>query len=505
MIGSSTTQFGKLLREFRKRVGLSQLQLGSYLAVSKSKVSKWETGGGAPPQDPQFYQRLREVPGFTDADITQLLQATEYHPAWFAEINLPEEAKSAPSQAQPEIHVEYVKDQEFDGSLVKVDASTYVLRLKEDLTPTVAETIRSEAAEVAKETVDNPEFREQMWLSNSLKARISTAKEVDLNRLPRAQYDILRYPDVDPGKYGIIWQQSTSHTVQSGEYLTSHTPDQQQQGDPSAAQGTKAPEAGLQPASKEPEQGQRTPRKGDISQRRTQFDNEYLLAQRERLSQRFHTALQNPEDPTHHAAKQGLHIHAQAMAEIEGKRLSQVAREHNMSLATLSRLVRDEYIPPLYRDRQAIYLANETTQKLVDLNHMAKAEGKPLASLVKAKRDELFPAEAVSQRRRRRERPARNQAEILVYEVVPTLSQAAEKTGVPPEEIVTTRDIQTEWNVNKGRVNRWTQGGPYGQPHLTPLPVRLGRERGGSQLLFRRSDVERLVADPPKGGRPREK
>jgi transcriptional regulator with XRE-family HTH domain len=35
------------------------------------------------------------------------------------------------------------------------------------------------------------------------------------------------------------------------------------------------------------------------------------------------------------------------------------------------------------------------------------------------------------------------------YEVVPTLRQAAEKTGIPLEEIMTTRDIQAEWNINR--------------------------------------------------------
>jgi hypothetical protein len=134
---------------------------------------------------------------------------------------------------------------------------------------------------------------------------------------------------------------------------------------------------------------------------------------------------------------------------------------------------------------------------------MANDEGKALATLVKAKRDELFPTEAVSQKRRRRDRPARRQAEMPVYEVVPTLRQAAEKTGVPLEEIMTIRDIQDEWDVNRLRILRWTWSGPHEQPHLTPLPVRLkGSGKGGGQLLFRRSDVERIVTDPPKGGRP---
>jgi transcriptional regulator with XRE-family HTH domain len=70
MPAATTTQFAKLLRDIRKRVGLSQLQLAGYLGVSKSRVSKWETGVSDPPQDPQVYNRLLAVLGFTESDFT---------------------------------------------------------------------------------------------------------------------------------------------------------------------------------------------------------------------------------------------------------------------------------------------------------------------------------------------------------------------------------------------------------------------------------------------------
>jgi hypothetical protein len=91
------------------------------------------------------------------------------------------------------------------------------------------------------------------------------------------------------------------------------------------------------------------------------------------------------------------------------------------------------------------------------------------------------------------------------YQVVATLRQAGEKTGVPHDKIVTTRDIEAEYHINKKLVHEYTQRGREGRPHLTPLSVRLSGGRGG-QLLFRREDIERLVANPPssyKGGRPR--
>jgi hypothetical protein len=90
----------------------------------------------------------------------------------------------------------------------------------------------------------------------------------------------------------------------------------------------------------------------------------------------------------------------------------------------------------------------------------------------------------------------------VAYEVVGSLSQAAEVTGIPAEELMTIQDITDEWNLNRRRIQEWKNTGPQGQPRLTPLPVRLKGASGAPQLLFSRSEVERLVANPPKPGRP---
>jgi hypothetical protein len=87
------------------------------------------------------------------------------------------------------------------------------------------------------------------------------------------------------------------------------------------------------------------------------------------------------------------------------------------------------------------------------------------------------------------------------YEVVSTLRQAAEKTGVPVEEIMTVRDIQAEFGINRTHILDWSRRGRHGQPHLPSLPVRL-KGAGGGQLLFLREEVERKVPNPPKTGRP---
>jgi transcriptional regulator with XRE-family HTH domain len=77
MSASTTTRFGTLFRKFRKQAGLSQQQLADYLAESPKRVSKWETGVSDPPGDPAFYESLRNVPGFTESDITLLQRTAE--------------------------------------------------------------------------------------------------------------------------------------------------------------------------------------------------------------------------------------------------------------------------------------------------------------------------------------------------------------------------------------------------------------------------------------------
>jgi transcriptional regulator with XRE-family HTH domain len=84
---AARNRFGKLLRDFRKREGYSQIKLAAWLEVDDSTVNKLEAGSRRPPRDPKFYERLREVPGFTESDITLLLQAAEYAPAWLSEFN----------------------------------------------------------------------------------------------------------------------------------------------------------------------------------------------------------------------------------------------------------------------------------------------------------------------------------------------------------------------------------------------------------------------------------
>jgi transcriptional regulator with XRE-family HTH domain len=80
---STATQFGTLLREFRERAGLDQSQLASLLKVSDLLIQKLEGGKRKPPRDLLFYYQLRDVPGFTDADIARLwIVSYSHHTEW---------------------------------------------------------------------------------------------------------------------------------------------------------------------------------------------------------------------------------------------------------------------------------------------------------------------------------------------------------------------------------------------------------------------------------------
>jgi ribosome-binding protein aMBF1 (putative translation factor) len=104
LYSSPGDQFGKLLRDFRERAGLSQGTLASLLKEKVSKIKDLEAGKREPPREAQFYQRLRKVPGFTDSDIARLLQGTGYDPTLLAELYQREDAKGAPHQAAPLLH-----------------------------------------------------------------------------------------------------------------------------------------------------------------------------------------------------------------------------------------------------------------------------------------------------------------------------------------------------------------------------------------------------------------
>jgi transcriptional regulator with XRE-family HTH domain len=310
--------FGRLLRAFRNRAGLSQGTLAAYLHVAPATISRIETGRENPPEDPAFYEHLRAVSEFTEAEVT-LLQELARH--------LKDLGGFAAFGEQ------YVPD--LAGYLTTIDA----------------------------------ELPEELQAYAALLTELSSQEESsDITQILQklASISLLMPPP----------------EVEHGDHLTSPPPDSQQ-GDPSTAQGTKPLQPGREQPANPPEQDQGVQKKGDIYQRRTRYDDAYLQEHIGQLSQHFNAALRNPEDPLNHAAKQGLHVFAETMAQTEGTSLSEAAREHDLPLASLSNWVRSRLVPTLYKDSHTIYIAKEAALKAAAVHQKARETGKRTASLLR--------------------------------------------------------------------------------------------------------------------------
>jgi transcriptional regulator with XRE-family HTH domain len=143
--------FAILLRACRKRAGLSQQQLSDYLAVGKSRVSKWETGVSDPPRNPAFYESLRNVPGVTESEIALLLEASEYTGDLLSQRSQGQGSRSV-LPLSPQAHlVVYIKELHWDAFLIKINASENVLILSTNLLYEEVNHVLSEASELANE------------------------------------------------------------------------------------------------------------------------------------------------------------------------------------------------------------------------------------------------------------------------------------------------------------------------------------------------------------------
>jgi hypothetical protein len=210
---------------------------------------------------------------------------------------------------------------------------------------------------------------------------------------------------------------------------------------------------------------------------------------------------------------------AKDAVKIRGISANAAAREFNAPPDFFTRWAKELGIIPVLLEGtgqgSATILDREKAQESAETFHEGKRQGirpsklhRKMASRYGDQRETSVPAEpspsVIYEKGIMPEMRPQAQGSAQPYEVVASLEEAAEKSGVPVGEIVTTKDIEAEYNINKKLVHEWTRRGPRGQPHLTPIPVRLRGERGGNpQRLFRREDVARKVADPPKPGPPR--
>ena len=66
-------EFGEKLQELRKKKGLTQEELAEALYVSRTAVSKWESGRGYPNID-----SLKEISKFFSVSIDELLSGEKF-------------------------------------------------------------------------------------------------------------------------------------------------------------------------------------------------------------------------------------------------------------------------------------------------------------------------------------------------------------------------------------------------------------------------------------------
>ena len=78
---STALAFGLLFKSYREELGHSQRKLARLLDVDESTIARIETGTRKPPRKVEFYERLRKVPGLTEAKIASLLE-TDDAPRW---------------------------------------------------------------------------------------------------------------------------------------------------------------------------------------------------------------------------------------------------------------------------------------------------------------------------------------------------------------------------------------------------------------------------------------
>jgi transcriptional regulator with XRE-family HTH domain len=419
--------FGILLRETRKREGVSQTKLAGYLGTSKSKVSKLESGSNKPPADPAFYDQLENIRGFSAVDVARLQVVATYD-------------RSLEHGKKPQYHI-------YSKFIAHVKVATSLRQLLPD------------------------------------KVKVQVA----LTYLIRYDIGFLQY---GIGSYVKISSQEVLHVLKHVETLS---------------YPHRMPEHGSQIVQEG--KWEEAPKKTVYKRPRSHFDSDYLQANADSVTSILNNTLKNNDPILTPDLKQALHVIMESVAKSKGASLSKTSRKHNIPLKTLSDYVAKDLIPVLYRDKNTIYLANETAEEVSLDYREAKDRRRQPARLLQERREKYFPEETstgvVHQRGSTPEIRTPKQGSTQAYEVVATLSQAAELSGVPPEELMTLEDIQAEWNITPGRIHEWTRRGRQGQPHLTPLPIRLRGERGSNQRLFRREDVARIIADPPKRGQPR--
>jgi transcriptional regulator with XRE-family HTH domain len=346
---ATRSRLGIMIREIRERAGLTQEAFAKLLSLREASVRRLEAGSSRLLSKSSFYQRLRDVPGFTDLDVTNLLLSQVYASDWFTAINQRE-------------HTTYTQ-------------------------------LRSEAIAAIDKHLFNY-YPGDLDPHEPIQLAFSDDFSIVCGILPDRKRRYLVISVVD---YDTIRSQTVSTWMESGELLPSLEPEQQ--GDPSAIQGRNAPEPGLEQPSlgaeaRKPASPERTGRRkrGVVYERElAQFKREYLQESAKLLSELLITTLQNSDDPLSPVAEEALRIFTKAALKEKGITLNKASRELHISVASLSDFVRKGLVPILYRNKGAIYLAKSTAKELGRDLEDAREMGMQPARLLRERREKYFP------------------------------------------------------------------------------------------------------------------
>jgi transcriptional regulator with XRE-family HTH domain len=172
----------------------------------------------------------------------------------------------------------------------------------------------------------------------------------------------------------------------------------QDEGDPSAAQGTNVPDAGLdEPIQRDRGRKSAGPehagQSGGVVYERelAQFKREYLQESAKPLSELLVNTLQNNNDPLSPVAEEAMRIFTKAALKEKGITLNKASRELHISVASLSDFVRKGLVPTLYRNKGAIYLEKNTAEELGRDLEDAREMGMQPARLLRERREKYFP------------------------------------------------------------------------------------------------------------------
>jgi transcriptional regulator with XRE-family HTH domain len=405
------SQFGTLLREIRKLAGVSRDQFAACLAVSISRVSELETGLTDPPKDPEFYDKLRSVPGFSDADVTLLQEvaeddkSTEVFEKRLVQLDahLEERRKTLEIQLgwQAGSSIEVRRQDAVDPAwlaapktneelvtlLSQISAHRAKLMALSDDVLALVNRIMSEwhqdlPAQVQTYDALLTKLNAEIAIQTSYEVHAMRLVQDTLRELLQQAKHATQAPSTTAEDARDIHTESlqSDATILSPEVLDvlkdleRPLPIPPDTGVPNDASQVVEREA--QP-NNQPDQLQPAPKKETI------FDRSDAKL--------FFEAVENPEHRYNNKAEVALQEFMKDVEKAKVTSLNKAAKTYGVSAQTFSEWVAKGLIPYEYRDKNAVYLAEEIAQEVGRDIQEAREMGVQTARLLRERHDKYFP------------------------------------------------------------------------------------------------------------------